>query len=134
MDKWAIHEDGNKSLMFESTLSRNANSRDADGRVHPDTRTSTPPAARGPRMDFSMANLASASANLYSQMEAHTGYIATRDATHAGWGIADVLASFSKSLLTDPNLLPDLFLYIQRTGRFHSIFGDFKQLEHLKDK
>jgi rubrerythrin len=48
--------------------------------------------------------------------------------------ISNRLASFSKSLLTDPNLLPDLFLYIQRTGRFHSVFGDFKQLEHPKDK
>jgi hypothetical protein len=44
------------------------------------------------------------------------------------------LASFSKSLLTDPDLLPDLFLYIQRTGRFHSVFGDFKELERPKDK
>jgi hypothetical protein len=71
MDKWVIHEDGNKLLMFESTLSRNTNSRDADGRVHLDTRTSTPPTAHGPRMDFSLANLASASANPHSQMEAH---------------------------------------------------------------
>jgi hypothetical protein len=44
------------------------------------------------------------------------------------------LASFTKSLLTDPDLLPDFFLYIQRTGRFHSVFGDFKQLERPKDK
>jgi hypothetical protein len=48
--------------------------------------------------------------------------------------MSNQLASFSKSLLTDPNLLHDLFLYIQRTGRFHSVFGDFKQLEHPKDK
>jgi hypothetical protein len=34
----------------------------------------------------------------------------------------------------DPDLLPDFFLYIQRTGRFHSVFGDFKQLERPKDK
>ncbi|KAJ6560016.1 hypothetical protein B0H19DRAFT_1260676 [Mycena capillaripes] len=44
------------------------------------------------------------------------------------------LASFTKSLLTDPNLLPDLFLFIQRTGRFHSVFGDFQPLEKPKDK
>ncbi|KAJ7081728.1 hypothetical protein C8R44DRAFT_543172, partial [Mycena epipterygia] len=39
------------------------------------------------------------------------------------------LASFTKHLLTDPTILPDLFKYIQCTGRIHSIFGDFKTLE-----
>ncbi|KAJ6477304.1 hypothetical protein C8R47DRAFT_947923, partial [Mycena vitilis] len=34
------------------------------------------------------------------------------------------LASHSKALLTDADLLPDLFIFIQRTGRFHSVFGD----------
>ncbi|KAJ7475330.1 hypothetical protein B0H11DRAFT_2235614 [Mycena galericulata] len=39
------------------------------------------------------------------------------------------LARYSKHLLTDPTLLPDLFLFVQRSGRFHSVFGDFKELE-----
>ncbi|KAJ6470024.1 hypothetical protein C8R45DRAFT_801687, partial [Mycena sanguinolenta] len=33
-------------------------------------------------------------------------------------------AAHLKHLLTDPALLPDLFNFIQRTGRFHSVFGD----------
>ncbi|KAJ7780699.1 hypothetical protein DFH07DRAFT_693392, partial [Mycena maculata] len=33
------------------------------------------------------------------------------------------LARYSKHLLSDPDLLPDLFLYVQRTRRFHSVFG-----------
>ncbi|KAJ7501420.1 hypothetical protein B0H11DRAFT_2373680 [Mycena galericulata] len=39
------------------------------------------------------------------------------------------LARYSKHLLSDPKLLPDLFLYVQRTRRFHSVYGDFKPLE-----
>jgi hypothetical protein len=39
------------------------------------------------------------------------------------------LAAHSKHLLSDPELLPHLFRYIQNTRRFHSVFGDFKQLE-----
>jgi hypothetical protein len=42
---------------------------------------------------------------------------------------ANRLASHTKHLLNDPDLIPDLFLYIQRTGRFHSVFGDFKSLD-----
>jgi hypothetical protein len=43
-------------------------------------------------------------------------------------------AAHSKSLLTDLDLLPDLFLFIQRSGRFHSVFDDFQPLERPKDK
>ncbi|KAJ7142365.1 hypothetical protein C8R44DRAFT_603596 [Mycena epipterygia] len=39
------------------------------------------------------------------------------------------IAHYSKHLLTDPGLLPDLFQYIQRTGRFHAVYRDFKELE-----
>ncbi|KAJ7314741.1 hypothetical protein DFH08DRAFT_716260 [Mycena albidolilacea] len=39
------------------------------------------------------------------------------------------LAAHSKHLLSDPELLPHLFRYIQNTRRFHFVFGDFKQLE-----
>ncbi|KAF7337390.1 RNA-directed DNA polymerase from transposon X-element [Mycena sanguinolenta] len=47
---------------------------------------------------------------------------------------ANRLAAHSKHLLTSPDLQPDLFRYIQRTGRFHAVFGDFKQLERPKVK
>ncbi|KAF7346431.1 RNA-directed DNA polymerase from transposon X-element [Mycena sanguinolenta] len=43
------------------------------------------------------------------------------------------LAAHSRHLLTNPKLLPDLFLYIQRTGRFRSVFGDFELLERPQD-
>ncbi|KAJ7144376.1 hypothetical protein C8R44DRAFT_601547 [Mycena epipterygia] len=39
------------------------------------------------------------------------------------------LAHYNKHLLADPEFLPDLFIFIQRTGRFHSVFGDFKELD-----
>ncbi|KAJ6577682.1 hypothetical protein B0H19DRAFT_1370806 [Mycena capillaripes] len=44
------------------------------------------------------------------------------------------LAAHSKSLLTDTDLLPDLFLFIQRSGSFHSVFGDFQPLERPEAK
>jgi ribonuclease HI len=47
---------------------------------------------------------------------------------------ANRLAAHPKHLLTDPKLLPDLFIFIQRTGRFHSVFGDFKPLDRPDDK
>ncbi|KAJ7747562.1 hypothetical protein B0H16DRAFT_1267288, partial [Mycena metata] len=33
-------------------------------------------------------------------------------------------ARYTKHLLSDPDLFPDFFLFVQRTGRFHSVFGD----------
>ncbi|KAJ7139319.1 hypothetical protein C8R44DRAFT_604949, partial [Mycena epipterygia] len=39
------------------------------------------------------------------------------------------LAHYSKHILSNPAILPDLFEFIQRTRRFHSVFGDFKALE-----
>jgi hypothetical protein len=51
------------------------------------------------------------------------------DAARRQLRAANRLAAFTKHLLSDPDLLPLLFRYIQRTGRFHSVFGDFKQLE-----
>ncbi|KAJ7609383.1 hypothetical protein DFH06DRAFT_1017116, partial [Mycena polygramma] len=44
------------------------------------------------------------------------------------------LASFTSHLLSDPKLLPDLFQYVQRTRRFHSVFGDFKPIEPPPEK
>ncbi|KAJ7263778.1 hypothetical protein C8J57DRAFT_1332690, partial [Mycena rebaudengoi] len=44
------------------------------------------------------------------------------------------LARFTKHLLTDPKLLPDLFHYIQRSGRFHAVFGDFKEIPRPDDE
>jgi hypothetical protein len=44
------------------------------------------------------------------------------------------LAAFTKHLLTDQDLLPDFFAFIQHTGRFHAVFGDFEPLERPKDK
>jgi hypothetical protein len=38
------------------------------------------------------------------------------------------LSRYSKHLLTSLKLLLHLFRFIQRTGRFHAIFGDFKEL------
>jgi hypothetical protein len=51
------------------------------------------------------------------------------DAAHRQLRAASRLAAFTKHLLSDPDLLPPLFRYIQQTGRFHAVFGDFKQLE-----
>ncbi|KAJ6508649.1 hypothetical protein C8R45DRAFT_815700, partial [Mycena sanguinolenta] len=56
------------------------------------------------------------------------------DAARRQLRAANRLAAHTKHLLSDPALLPDLFVYIQRTGRFHSVFGDFKSLERPKDK
>ncbi|KAJ6457675.1 hypothetical protein C8R45DRAFT_844245 [Mycena sanguinolenta] len=36
---------------------------------------------------------------------------------------------YPKHLLNDPDNLPALFAYVQRTRRFHSVFGDFKPIE-----
>jgi ribonuclease HI len=36
---------------------------------------------------------------------------------------------YLKYLLNDPDHLPALFTYVQRTCRFHSVFGDFKPIE-----
>ncbi|KAJ6568284.1 hypothetical protein DFH09DRAFT_811270, partial [Mycena vulgaris] len=36
------------------------------------------------------------------------------------------LARYSKHLLTDLSLLPDLFAYIERSGHFNAVYGEFK--------
>jgi hypothetical protein len=41
---------------------------------------------------------------------------------------------YSKHLLNDPAHLPALFTYVQRTRRFHSVFGDFKPIEPPSEK
>ncbi|KAJ7187284.1 hypothetical protein C8R46DRAFT_879917 [Mycena filopes] len=43
-------------------------------------------------------------------------------------------AAFTNHLLTDPKLLPDFFQFVQRTGRFHAVYGDFKELERPDDQ
>ncbi|KAJ7706968.1 hypothetical protein B0H17DRAFT_918546 [Mycena rosella] len=39
------------------------------------------------------------------------------------------LARYTKHLLNTLSLLPTLFAYIQESGRFHAIYGDFKKIE-----
>ncbi|KAJ7080902.1 hypothetical protein B0H15DRAFT_953255 [Mycena belliarum] len=46
---------------------------------------------------------------------------------------ANRLARYTKHLLSDPALFPDVFAFIQRTGRFHAVYGDFKEVEHPND-
>jgi hypothetical protein len=53
-----------------------------------------------------------------------------RRALHA----TNPLAHFTSHLLSEPKLLPDLFKYIQRTRRFHTVYGDFKPLELPPEK
>ncbi|KAJ6523500.1 hypothetical protein DFH09DRAFT_1329990 [Mycena vulgaris] len=43
--------------------------------------------------------------------------------------LANPLARYPKHLLADPEILPAFFAFVQRTGRFHSVFGDFAPLE-----
>ncbi|KAF7373394.1 RNA-directed DNA polymerase from transposon X-element [Mycena sanguinolenta] len=72
---------------------------------------------------------------LYEETVDHYLHFCTaHDAARRQLRAANRLAAHSKHLLSDPKLLPDLFLYVQRTGRFHSVFGDFKLLERPKDK
>ncbi|KAJ6450599.1 hypothetical protein C8R45DRAFT_848881 [Mycena sanguinolenta] len=61
-------------------------------------------------------------------------FCSAHDAARRQLRAANRLAAHTKHLLSDPALLPDLFLYIQRTGWFHSVFRDFKQLERPTDK
>ncbi|KAJ7028929.1 hypothetical protein C8F04DRAFT_48621 [Mycena alexandri] len=42
-------------------------------------------------------------------------------------------ARFTENLLSDPALWPDFFIFVQRTRRFHSVFGDFPELERDDD-
>ncbi|KAJ6468907.1 hypothetical protein C8R45DRAFT_837644 [Mycena sanguinolenta] len=51
-------------------------------------------------------------------------FCSAHDDTRRQLRAANRLAAYSKNLLTDPKLLPDLFVYVQRTGRLHSVFGD----------
>ncbi|KAJ7029314.1 hypothetical protein C8F04DRAFT_1097828 [Mycena alexandri] len=44
------------------------------------------------------------------------------------------LAAHTKHLLTDASILPDFFIFIQRSGRFHAVYGDFRELERPEEK
>jgi hypothetical protein len=67
-------------------------------------------------------------------VEHYLHFCPAHDAARRQLRATNRLAAHSKSLLTDPDLLPDLFLFIQRSRRFHSVFGDFQPLERPKDK
>jgi ribonuclease HI len=67
-------------------------------------------------------------------VEHYLHFCPTHDAARRQLQATNCLVAHSKSLLTDPDLLPDLFLFIQHSGRFHSVFGDFQPLERPKDK
>ncbi|KAJ6579487.1 hypothetical protein DFH09DRAFT_913146, partial [Mycena vulgaris] len=42
---------------------------------------------------------------------------------------ASPLARYNKHLLNSRKLLPALFAYIQDSGRFHAVYGDFEKVE-----
>ncbi|KAJ7149864.1 hypothetical protein C8R43DRAFT_887606, partial [Mycena crocata] len=44
------------------------------------------------------------------------------------------LVRYWKHLLSDPKFFRDLFIFIQHTRRFHSVFGDFKELPEPEDQ
>ncbi|KAJ7300603.1 hypothetical protein DFH08DRAFT_725167, partial [Mycena albidolilacea] len=63
------------------------------------------------------------------QLEHFLHFCPAHDTARRQLRAANRLAAFTKHLLSDPDLLPPLFQYIQRTGRLHAVFGDFTQLE-----
>jgi hypothetical protein len=62
-------------------------------------------------------------------VEHFLNFCPAHDAARRQLRAASRLAAFTKHLLSDPDLLPPLFRYIQQAGRFHAVFGDFKKLE-----
>ncbi|KAJ7124861.1 hypothetical protein C8R44DRAFT_619097 [Mycena epipterygia] len=75
-------------------------------------------------------SLVCACCGLYDKTVDHFLHLCTaHDNARRTFYASNRLAHHTKHLLSDPMILPDLFEFIQRTRRFHSVFGDFKALE-----